>query len=221
MKQFLLTVLICTAGIPFAGISQTNLNLNEQGTVKKHQPKYGLKAGYNISKMAGSKANFDPANESGFMIAGFFSPSAKTGIGFRTEVVFSQTNHSLLDSSAKNSVKTNYIYLPQLTTFSIGKFLQLQAGGQVGILLQASETKVSGSSPENGIMDFMNKIDYGFAGGAEVYPFKGLIAGARYNISFGNMYKTSVAQNSPYPLPFSSDIKSKNAVVQFFIGYKF
>ena len=44
---------------------------------------------------------------------------------------------------------------------------------------------------------------------------------SKYNISFGNMYKTSVAQNSPYPLPFPSDIKSKNAVVQFFIGYKF
>jgi hypothetical protein len=32
------------------------------------------------------------------------------------------------------------------------------------------------------MLSFMNRIDYGFAAGFEIYPFKGLIAGARYNL---------------------------------------
>ncbi|MGE5107651.1 MAG: porin family protein [Sphingobacteriales bacterium] len=222
MKKFLFPVLIGTAGFPFAGMAQTMPNTSNDNKQQKHQPKFGLKAGYNISKMTGSTTNFDHGSKSGFMVGGFFSPSTKKGVGFRSEFIFSRTSHTFLDDGIKNPVTTDYIYLPQLTTYSIGKFLQLQAGGQMGILIKTSSEKNYTPASKNGLMDFMNRIDYGFAGGIEIYPVKGLIAGTRYNISFGNMYKRSEVPGNPYPLPFiPTDLKSKNSVVQFFIGYKF
>jgi len=77
-------------------------------------------------------------------------------------------------------------------------------------------------------MDYMNRIDYGAAVGLEVYPIKGLIVGGRYNVSLGNIYKkyenatSSPTTPIPFPLPVNpNDFKGRNAVVQFFIGYKF
>jgi hypothetical protein len=76
----------------------------------------------------------------------------------------------------------------------------------------------------------MNRVDYGAAVGVEVYPFKGLIIGGRYNVSMGNIYKKYETMGSttptpmpvPYPLPVNpNDFKGRNAVVQFFIGYTF
>jgi len=222
MKKLLLTVLLGTAGLSFAVMAQTMPGTGNQNEQQKHQPTFGLKMGYTISKIAGSATNFDPNSKNGFMVGGFFSPFVKKGLGFRSEFIFSRTGHTFIANGIKNDVTTDYIYLPQLTTFTIGKFLQLQAGGQMGILVKTFSQRNYTPESKNGLMDFMNRIDYGFAGGAEVYPLKGLILGTRYNISFGNMYKCTETPGNPYPLPLvGTDLKSKNAVVQFFIGYKF
>ena len=109
--------------------------------------------------------------------------------------------------------------MPHLMTFTIAKLVQLQAGGQVGILLNA---KTSGAN-DSSITGLMNRFNYGLAGGVEVYPFKGLIVGARYNLSLGKMYKDySQTSSTPYPLPFDpSTTNLKNGVLQLFIGYRF
>jgi hypothetical protein len=121
-------------------------------------------------------------------------------------------------------VTQDYIYMPHLTTFTIAKKVQLQAGGQVGYLLNAKKSS-SAQTEEEKVTEYMNRFDYGFAGGIEIYPFKGLLIGGRYNVSLGNIYKTSAGSTTapiPNPLPFNpEEVKGKNAVVQFFIGYRF
>jgi hypothetical protein len=51
------------------------------------------------------------------------------------------------------------------------------------------------------------------------------LIGGRYNVSLGNIYKTSASSTTspiPNPLPFNpEEVKGKNAVVQFFVGYRF
>jgi hypothetical protein len=118
--------------------------------------------------------------------------------------------------------------MPHLTTFTIAKKVQLQAGGQIGYLLNAKTDSGAAQSKEDEMVKYMNRIDYGAAAGVEIYPFKGLIVGARYNVSLGSLYKkyTEEASGSPtpmpLPLPFNpADFKGKNAIVQFFIGYQF
>lgn len=184
--------------------------------------KIGIKAGYNFAKVNGTTTNFSPGSNNGFIVAGFFAPGSK-GIGYRTEIVFSRQGFSFDESGKMEEVSQDYIYMPHLTTFTIADRVQLQAGGQIGYLLSAK--KSSSAERSSQVTDYMNRLDYGFAGGIEIYPFKGLLVGGRYNLSFGNIYKTSAystASPTPYPLPFNpNDVKGKNAVVQFFAGYRF
>ena len=72
-------------------------------------------------------------------------------------------------------------------------------------------------------MDYYNKFDYGFAGGIEVHPFKGLLVGARYNISLGNLYKdpSSYETNGGQPPSFIPQVNVKNNVFQLFVGWIF
>ena len=195
-----------------------------QKEMKSYKPKLGLKAGYNFAKVTGSTPNFSPKTNNGFMIAGFFAPQSK-GIGYRTELIFSRQGFSFDESGKMQDVTQDYIYMPHLTTFTIAKKVQLQAGGQVGYLLNAKKSS-SSQSEEEKVTEYMNRFDYGFAGGIEIYPFKGLLIGGRYNVSLGNIYKTSSYTSSPSPipnpLPFNpEEVKGKNAVVQFFVGYRF
>jgi hypothetical protein len=154
------------------------------------------------------------------MIAGFYSPAGHGVIGYRTEFIFSQQGFSYDADGKKQNVTNNYIYMPHFTTISIGKVVQLQVGGQVGYLINAKSSAGTGEAGES-ITSYYNRFDYGAAGGLEVYPFKGLILGSRYNVSFGNMFSNSATGgNSPFPFdPFN--LKGKNTVLQFFAGYKF
>lgn len=220
MKKFLLIAIASMA------ISASFAQMPDAAKVdaSKYRTRYGLKAGYNVAWMTGTPAHFEPSNTNGFMVGAFLAPPTKGGIGYRTEIVFSRQGFSYDESGTKQNIKQDYIYLPQLTTFGIGKVVQLQLGGQIGYLLNAKSSKETGSSTEKKIMDYYNRFDYGFAGGLEIYPFKGLLIGARYNISFGNAFKTPDPSTMPVPMPLPFDpteLKGKNSVVNFFLGYKF
>jgi len=194
--------------------------------MKEMKPKFGLKAGYNIAFIYGKTPNFSPKAKNGFTVSGFYSPSSN-GLGYRTEIIFSRQGFSFADNGKTENVTQDYIYMPHLTTFTIAKRVQLQAGGQISYLLNAKKESSSQSSNEQ-IAQYMNRFDYGAAVGLEIYPFKDLIIGGRYNISMGNPYKnTSQTSNGgtapmPFPLPVNpADFKGKNAVIQFFLGYRF
>ena len=209
MKILLAIAFLCVA----ANVSAQRSSGNE------YRNRIGLKAGYNISWVTGTQGDFNPDNRSGFMVGGFLSPKSRGGFGFRTELVFSRQGFSYDAGGEKEQVTQDYIYLPQLTTFGIGRFVQLQAGAQIGFLLNAKTSQEEQSTGEK-VIDYFNRIDYGFAGGLEVYPFKGLLVGARYNISFGNIYKQMEA-GVPSPIPNPNELKGKNSVVQIFAGYRF
>ena len=220
MKLYLLVIVLILSLGASTAFSQSRSN----STDKKHKAKVGLKAGYNFAKVIGSTPDFTPQNNNGYMISGFFSPSVKNGFGYRTELVYSRQGFSFDESGKMQNIAQQYLYMPQLTTFTIANIVQLQAGGQIGYLLHAKNTTPpSNSSQQTQVTDYMNRLDYGVAGGFELYPVGGLIIGGRYNVSLGNIYKQN-AGTSLYPSPFPFDpsqVKGKNAVVQFFIGYRF
>jgi hypothetical protein len=182
---------------------------------------YGIKAGYNFAKVTSSTPDFNPRSNNGFMVAGFRAPPVRGGFGFRTEIIYSKQGFSFDATGKMTKVSQDYIYMPQLTTFTFAKKLQLQAGPQIGYLIGSKQ-----SSPEKAatdVMNYFNRIDYGFAAGMEIYPIKQLIIGARYNISLGNIYKQMETPSTgvPSPFPFDpSEFKGKNAVIQLFLGLK-
>jgi hypothetical protein len=226
-KTFFLTILM-TFFFSYQGYSQTLPEDVAAKEFKKVKPKFGLKLGYNVSKLSGSTPNFSPKVSNGFNVSAFYATPSR-GLGYRTELIFSRQGFSFDGSGKMQRVSQDYIYMPHLTTFTIAKKVQLQAGGQIGYLLNAKKHSSASTTDENKIMDYMNRIDYGAAAGVEIYPYKGFIIGGRYNISLGTMYKQASEVSLPSPssligsfLPVNpADFKGKNAVMQFFIGYKF
>lgn len=203
--------------------------------MKSLQPRFGVKLGYNVARLSGATPNFTPKAVNGFNASIFYAPVSK-GVGYRTELIFSRQGFAFDQDGKRQNLSQDYVYMPHLTTLTIAQRVQLQAGGQVGYLLHtkketAAETTPAGtaSSEEQKAMDFMNRLDYGATVGLEIYPYKGLIIGGRYNVSMGNFYKQAENLSSPSAasvlgsfLPVNpADFKGKNAVIQLSIGYRF
>jgi Outer membrane protein beta-barrel domain len=186
----------------------------------------GFKAGYNFAKVTGA-SEVNAKNTSGFHVGAFYSPGStqKKGRGFRTELIYSRQGYDFAKGTTTGTVQLDYILLPQLATFNITKFVQIQAGAQLAFLINASadsSVTAAGTNPYNKIMDYYNKIDYGFAGGIEVHPISGLMIGARFNISLANANK-EIQPGIPYPpgVPNVSGSNLRNNVLQVFAGWRF
>ena len=180
----------------------------------------GIKAGVNFANVNSTSA-LSTSNVSGYMIGGFLSSGNARLIGFRTEFIFSHQGYDFKTNTNTGNVSLNYFLMPQLMTLNITRFVQLQAGAQIAFLLnaKADSTKApgSGNAQYDAMMENFNKINYGFAGGIEIRPWKGILVGARYNFSRGDIFS---AQGTSATAPsFLPDIK-KN-LLQVFAGYRF
>jgi hypothetical protein len=186
---------------------------------------FGIKAGVNFANVTNA-SDINSGSESGFMAGVFLAPPSTGVMGFRTELIFSRQGYSYKTNTNTGVVNLDYILLPQLMQINITKFFSIQLGAQMAFLINAkadSTTSSGSSSPYGEIMDFYNKFDYGFAGGIEIHPFKGLLVGARYNISLGNLYKdpSSYEMNGGQPPSFIPPVDVKNNVLQIFAGWIF
>lgn len=181
---------------------------------------FGVKAGLNFSNVTkASSINAD--SRQGFMAGVFMAPPASGILGYRTELIFSRQGYDYKASSTTGSVNLDYILLPQLMTLNITKYVQLQAGGHLAFLINGKVDSSFSSSSRPAtpykVLDYYNRFDYGFAGGLEVYPFKGLLIGARFNISMANLNKEAILTNPN----FVPKVDVKNNVFNLFAGYRF
>jgi hypothetical protein len=185
----------------------------------------GFKGGLNFANITNA-SSINSSSRTGFAVGVFFSPPSKGIISSRTELLFSRQGYNFQSGAKTGSVDLNYIILPQLMGINITKYVQLQVGAQMAYLLNAkadSSTTSSSSTPNpySKIMDYYNRFDYGAAGGIEVYPVRNLLIGARFNISFGSMYK-DMANPQPGTTPnFIPKVDVKNNVLQLFLGLRF
>ncbi len=183
------------------------------------QAQIGIKAGVNFAKVSNA-ASINSSSKSGFNIGLLFAPPSKKIISSRTELVFSRQGYDYKTSNNTGNVNLDYIQMGQLASINITKFVSLLFGAQTAYLIsaQADSTKNSGGSGSyNNIMNLYNRIDYGYALGAEVHPIMGLIIGARYNVSLSKVYKDIQSGQLP---SFSSE-DAKNNVLQIFVGWRF
>lgn len=185
----------------------------------------GIKGGVNFANVTNAKS-INGSNRTGFMVGAFFAPQSKSIISSRTELIFSRQGYDFKNGNNTGSVDLNYLILPQLMGINITKYVQLQIGAQMAYLLNAkadsSTSSGSGSNPATKIMDMYNRFDYGAAAGIEIYPVKNLLVGARYNISFGKIYKDPSSYQTGGGQPsFFPSIDAKNNVVQLFLGLRF
>ena len=190
---------------------------------------FGIKAGVNFASVTNA-SDINASNESGFLVGIFLAPPSNGIMGFRTELIYSKQGYNYKTATNTGTVNLDYILLPQLMQINITKFFSIQAGMQMAFLInaKADSTPTSGGSNPYGaaygsMMDYYNKFDYGVAAGIEVHPFKGLLIGARYNLSLGNLYAdpSSYETNGGQPPSFIPQVDAKNNVVQIFVGWIF
>ncbi len=180
---------------------------------------FGIKAGINFAKVSNA-SSINSGTKSGFNVGVLLAPASKKIISSRTELVFSRQGYDYKNGTNTGNVNLDYIQFGQLASINISKYFSLLFGAQTAYLVsaQADSTKnTGGSGSYDNIMNLYNRMDYGYAVGAEVHPFAGLIIGGRYNVSLANVYKD--LQSGQQPTFSSAD--AKNNVVQIFVGWRF
>jgi len=181
---------------------------------------YGIKAGINFANVSNA-SSINTSNQSGFVVGLFLAPPSKKIISSLTELSYSRQGYNYQTSTNTGNVKLDYFMQAVLMGINITKYVQLQFGAQTAILLSASadstNNTLGGSNPYSDIMEYYNRFDYGYALGIEIHPIKGLIIGARYNVSLAKVYKD--LQNMQPPSFTSAD--AKNNVVSLCAGWRF
>jgi len=182
----------------------------------------GVKAGLNFANVTkASEINND--SETGYHVGLFLAGPVKTLMSSQTELLYSRQGYNYKTSENTGVVNLDYLVLHQFMVINITKFVQIQVGGQTAFLLNAkvdsTQTSTGNSSVDN-IIDLMNRFDYGLSGGLEIHPIYSIVAGARVNYNFGNLYKTP-DPNDPTPPSFVPTIDLKNNLFQVYVGYKF
>jgi len=181
----------------------------------------GLKGGMNFANIT-KVSSINNTSNTGFAVGLFLAPRSKGILGYRSEIDFSRQGYNFDTNTNTGNVNLDYILLPQLTTINITRFFQIQLGAQMAFLINSKATESNSTSNSYGsLMSYYNKFDYGLAGGLEIHPFKGLLIGARYNLSLGDLYK-NLATATPGSVPsFIPDVNVKNNVVNIYIGWHF
>jgi Outer membrane protein beta-barrel domain len=148
----------------------------------------GAKAGANITKVSGK--SFNDEFRYGYHLGGFAEIRLGNKLVLQPEVLFNQ-NASQLDSSYSNiyhnvfngnsNIKLNYLSIPILLNYKvIGSFLSIQAGPQVGILIDQSKTTL-----ENGGKAFKDG-DFSMLAGIQLKIASFRVNG-RYAIGLNNI----------------------------------
>lgn len=181
------------------------------------QAQIGIKAGLNFANVS-KASSINSSSRSGFHAGIFLAPPSKKIISSRTEILFSRQGYNYKSSTNTGNVNLDYIQMGQLMSINITKYFSLMFGAQTAYLVSAqADSSNGGSSAENKMMALMNRVDYGYALGAEAHPFKGLIIGVRYNVSLAKVYKSIQSFQRP---SFTSE-DAKNNVVQLSVGWRF
>ena len=186
----------------------------------------GIKAGLNFTNVT-NVSSVNNQSSSGFNVGVFYSTPYSRIIGSKTELVFSRQGYNYETGSVSGKVNLDYIMLPTYMCINITKFFQIQVGMQFGYLMNAvadSTSKNTGgiSGSINGALSYYNRFSYSIGGGVEVHPVKGLLVGARLNVSLTDLYKLpDPGSMSVTPPSYTSDVNIKSNLLQIYVGWKF
>ena len=206
--------------VAFAAIGFTSVNAQEV--------KFGAKAGVNFASVTGDLENVD--GKVAFHIGGVAEIMISDKFSVQPELMYSAQGYKGEESgseeiagetySYKEEVtgKLDYIILPIMAKYYVAEGFSIEAGPQVGFLLNAeedydyTETFMGETSSESGtedMKDYMSSIDFGVNFGLGYKMESGLNFGARYNLGLSNVYDGE------------GDYEIKNGVIQVSVGYMF
>ena len=143
--------------------------------------KFGVKAGANISTLAGNDVN-EAKSTTGFFIGGLVDLPLSGNFHLQPELMYSM-------EGAKDA-KLSFVRIPIMAKYYIMDGLNVQAGPEVAI-------KVGGDS---GIDEFTKSLDYGLGIGAGYEMPMGLFGEARYNLGLANIAKEGTINTASFQI---------------------
>jgi len=179
----------------------------------------GVKAGLNFSNVTNT-SSFSYSNETGYNVGVFLAPKSKSILSSKTELILSKQGYNYSTNTQGGSADLLYIMMPTYMCINITRFFQIHIGAQLAYLInaKADSTTVSGSTdPVTDALQYYNRFDYGLGGGVEVHPFKGLLIGARMNISLANLYSDALSGQ----IPSLASVDVKQNLFQLYAGWHF
>ena len=187
--------------------------------LKAQDARMGIKVGANFSNLFIDNEDLDDENMRVGFHGGVYGQflGEDNLVGFQTELLYSnkgatgEYSGGLFGTDQKYSFNLNYIDIPLLAVFKLGEFVELQAGGYVGLLLNSSITTEGdlGDDYEELDRDNFNSVDYGLSGGIAV-NLDMVTFGARYNYGLNEIARSDEAE------AVLGD--AKNSVAQIYIG---
>jgi len=175
----LLTVATLAFGITVLGLSASSAQSVGTGRT-------GLKGGLNASSLFYDGQGISNKSERiGFHAGVFTQIPVGEAFAIQPELLYmtkgASADYSFVGFNGTNTFRLNYAELPVLATFKLGQAVELQAGPYVGYLLNSTVNSNGDFGTGIGSINRtnFNKVDYGIAGGLNIYFGKAFI-GARY-----------------------------------------
>lgn len=166
---------------------------------------FGAKAGLNLANVTGDVEDNDM--KAGFHVGGMAEIAFSDKFAVQPELVFSTQGYQVDVAGETVKANLNYINLPIIAKYFVTEGLSIEAGPQVGFLVDA-KYKFDGDTED---IDDTASVDFGLNFGAGYKLDNGLNFAARYNVGLSNIYDG----------PGSDDFKVNNSVFQLSVGYFF
>ena len=162
-------------------LAVTSLTLSAQSKIRSG---FGIKGGVNFANL-NVKGDSEAFNTKTFYHAGLLSHiHVSDAFAIQPEVYYSRQGAETEGPGAREIVKLGYLNIPVLFQFMVGNGFRLQAGPQLGILLNA-DSEVDGNEME--IDDQLKKTDFSLVGGISYMLPSGLGFDARYNYGISDI----------------------------------
>jgi len=148
------------------------------------RPRFGLKGGFNATTLNIENGS-DRKERYGFHVGVFTQIPVAPTVAIQPELLYTTKGasaaYNALGASGRNTFGLNYVELPVLATFKLGRTADLQLGPYAGYLLRSSVKTEGdlGSVVRDINTDNFNRFDYGLAGGFNLY-FGPVLVGLRY-----------------------------------------
>jgi hypothetical protein len=187
MKKFLVLFVLLSAGT----------------TLTAQDPKFGVKAGLNVSKLTAAGYDWRAGFHGGLLSHIHVTPA----FSLQPEVLYSSQGAKYSMGSQEVTRKLNYVNVPVLLQYNFNNGFRLQGGPQVGFLIAAKD-KVNDVDINTVDTDNFNSVDFSLPVGISYLSYAGFGVDARYNIGVSKVLEGSSAS-------------VRNSVFQFGLFYLF
>ena len=196
--------------------------VQQTSTESRMTPKIGVKAGANFSNFVIDDVQ-DKNVKAGLNLGLFAKLPVSQGVSIQPEFLYSSKgakvsyNNPLLGGEYRFNL--NYLEMPVLAVFNLGKNFNLQAGGYAAYLTSANVKAEDNGSSNEELISFdekqFNRFDYGLVGGLG-FDIKNVTIGARYN------YGLNQIGEKDQPVLSSEVLRNaKNNNISLYVGYGF